>query len=387
MQRIFLIPLFVLLLMVAVPVLAQDNIPCNCETATSEDVRNLIPRFEVNHSRLVLVDWRTGETVRVLGEGLHGYRIRSWSPDCRYLAIAEGDWRVTDTVVYDVENNVRMGSVPDAAVEPHPLTWGPDGYLMVESRHGAVLWHVPSGRQSILTESFNVTRVRNFVQVIWDMPHNQVLVTLAMGGRAAFDLGTGAEISLTDEAQALLDAGEVDVESSDAAENSSIRADIRISESFTGNNYGIAVGDTIPLVAEITNRTAYELTGELTVVIDVPVYMEITKIRIDPAQDYTDITSVVNSVRADGEMRTATLHDLDRVLKVERVVNDTGKSMIRLTWVTTEGLPAFEGASLQIDFDVLSRQAGLFIINISAHLLSEVPDEESPVGEANDSSS
>jgi hypothetical protein len=318
----------------------------------------------------------------VLGEGLNGYRIGAWSPDCRYLAIAEGDYRLTDTVVYDAENGVRMGSVPDAAVKFHPLTWGPDGYLMVESRHGAVLWHVPSGRQLILTTSFNYTRVRNFVQIVWDTAHNQVLVTLALGGRAAFDLGTGAEIPLTDEAQVLLNAGKVDVMSPRMIENSLFEASIDFAESFTANSDNLTIGAVVPIVAKITNRSANALTGELTAVIAVPVYLEITRIRIDPALDYTDITSVVDSVRTDGEMRTVTLHDPNRALKVERVVNEQHETVIQMTCVFTEGLPAVQGDSLRIDFDVVGQERGIFTVDFTAHLLSKVSDEESPTGEA-----
>ncbi len=368
MRRI--IPLLIALLILVIPVWAQDGIPDNCETATSADVRNLIARFEAKHSRLVLADWRTGATVRVLGEGLLGYRIRAWSPDCRYLAIAEGDWRGTDTVVYDAENSVRMGSVPDAALKLHPVTWGPDGYLLVETRHGALLWHVPSGRQSILTESFNYTRVRNFVHIVWDNPRNQVLVTLAMGGRAAFDLGTGVEIPLTDEAHALLDAAKVDSSSADTTDNR-IYSDLRVEESFTGS---YTRGATIPIVAEVTSRVDYDLTGELTAIIDVPDNFDIRQIRIDPAQDYTDINSVVNSVRADGEMRTITLHDPDRLLTVEHITDNEDRSLTRLTWVFTEGLPAVEGASLRIDFRVVPKEEGLFAIEFDAIMLHENVD-------------
>ncbi|GEM_PF-6023895 len=375
MQRIGLMSLFALLMVLAVPVLGQDDIPDNCETATSDDSRNLFPRFEARHTRLVLVDWRTGDTVRVIAEGINGYRIRSWSPDCRYLATAEGDWRVTETVVYDVENSVRMGSVPDAAAKLHPLTWGPNGYLMVESRHGAVLWHVPSGRQTILTDSFNYTRVRNFVQIVWDVSNNQVLVTLAMGGRAAFDLGTGAEIPLTEAAHALLDAGEIDRLSSTAINNSLILATLLISDSFTGNPNNIQIGMSVPIVAEIINLTDSDLTGETTAIIDVPTIFEITEIRIDPAQDYTNIADAVNSVRDDGGVLTVTLHDPNRPLTIERIVDEQGETMTRLTWVFTETVPAAEGASLRIDFVVTAIARGVFSLNFTARQIAEV---ESP---------
>ena len=382
MRRIVLISCFIVLLMLAVPGLAQDGIPGNCETAPHADARNLIARFEANQSRLALVDWRTGETVRVLAEGLQGYFIRAWSPDCRYLAIAEGDTRSTDTVVYDVETGARMGSVPDASQRLHPITWGPGGYLMVETRHGAVLWHVPSGRQTILTDSFNYTRVRSFEHVVWDAAHQQVLVTLAMGGRAAFDLASGVEVTLTDEAHALLDAAKVDSASAALASRKLFLTEVRLvdppSNSGIPNLYRHV---PIPLIAEITNNVTYDLHGELTVDIEVPDHFDITHIRVDPAQEATNIRATVSSVQADGQTRTVALHDPERLLTIE---HDEDDSLTRLIWVFTESIPVND--ALRIGFTIVAREPGVFNIKVNASLLSRNPDEDTN-GETDDDAS
>ena len=174
---------------------AGDGIPDNCEYTSGAHYRpGIFPRYEAHTGRLVLVDWTSGEEVQVVGGGLADTRMLGWSPDCRYLATAVGTLASMDTVVWDVVENRRVGEVPDAQHKPHPVTWGPGSYLVVETRHGALLWHVPTNMQTPLTTSFNTTTGRNFSRLRWDAASNQLIVNLAVGGRAVYDLTTGAEV-------------------------------------------------------------------------------------------------------------------------------------------------------------------------------------------------
>ncbi len=174
---------------------AGDGIPDNCEyTSGAHYQPGIFPRYEAHTGRLVLVDWTSGEEVQMLSGGLADTRMLGWSPDCRYLATAVGTLASMDTVVWDVVENRRVGEVRDAQHKPHPVTWGPGGYLVVETRHGALLWHAPTNRQTPLTTSFNTTTGRNFSRLRWDAASSQLIVNLAVGGRAVYDLTTGAEV-------------------------------------------------------------------------------------------------------------------------------------------------------------------------------------------------
>jgi WD40 repeat protein len=175
-------------------VLADDGIPDNCENQYADFYRpNLFPRYEPQSRRLLLVDWTTGAEVMVLAENLDDARIQGWSANCQYLAAAVGPVESMDSTVWDTVNNVRIGAVRDAHLKPHPITWGPQEYLVVETRNGAILWNVPANTQITLTDSFDPVTGRNFSRLRWSTEHNQLIANFAVGGRTVFDLTTGAE--------------------------------------------------------------------------------------------------------------------------------------------------------------------------------------------------
>jgi hypothetical protein len=142
----------------------------------------------------VLVDWNTGEDIRVVASDLDRTIFLGWSISCRYVAGAVGSPESMDTVVWDAQTGERMGSVPDAHAQPHHITWGPDDYLVVETRNGAILWHVPSYRQTTLTTHFDPVAVRSFSRLRWDATHAQLIANLAGSGRVVYDLNTGQEV-------------------------------------------------------------------------------------------------------------------------------------------------------------------------------------------------
>src|SRR4051794_17907085 len=112
-------------------VAAGDGIPDNCEyTRGAYYQPNIFARYEPQNSRLMLVEWSSGEDVKVVAEGLAETRILGWSVDCRYLAGAVGDPDSMDTVVWDVTTATVIGKVADAHLKPHTITWGPNDYLM-----------------------------------------------------------------------------------------------------------------------------------------------------------------------------------------------------------------------------------------------------------------
>lgn len=160
------------------------------KTASTPTERTTAPRYEPQNRRL-LVDWTTGTVVGALGINLDDTLIRAWSGDCRYLAVATGSVESRATAVYDTVDMRYVGEVPDARIVPHPITWGPDDFLMVEGRNGAVLWNVPANIQYPLHVGFNTTTYRNFSRLRWDADNKQLTANLANGGRIVYDLTTG----------------------------------------------------------------------------------------------------------------------------------------------------------------------------------------------------
>lgn len=178
----------------ATSVRADDGIPDNCEYTQSTEQRVIIPRYSASTQRLVLVNWTSGDEIQTLDRDVPVISILGWSGDCRYIAVAEGTLEVMNTVVYDTTTSRRMGSVDDAHHKPHPITWGINDNLVVETRHGAILWNVSTGQRFTLTTSFNTTTGRNFSRLRWDAANHQLIVDLAVGGRAVYDLTTGAVV-------------------------------------------------------------------------------------------------------------------------------------------------------------------------------------------------
>lgn len=194
--------MIVLLLVAAIA--QADDIPANCETGSTP---NIFARYEPQNSRLLLVDWNTGADVLLLAGDLPETRILGWSLDCRYLATAVGTLDSMDTVVWDVQQVTRVGSVPDARQQPHHVTWGPHNFLVVETRNGAVLWNVAANTQTILTTAFNTFTARNFSRLRWDADNRQVIGDLATGGREVYSLDTGEQVEVAADAAVVYPRG------------------------------------------------------------------------------------------------------------------------------------------------------------------------------------
>ena len=178
--------------LIAAPAAAQDDngIPGDCPYTDGAYYQpGVFPRYEFNNRRIVLVSWTTGEDVREIDTSLDagGFHVLGWSADCRYLAVGLGAPDSIDTVIYDTITPQRMGTIPDAHGIPHTVTWGPGNYAVVETRGGAVLWHVPAGTQITLTDSYNTTTARNFSRLRWDAENSQLIANLAVGGRVVYD--------------------------------------------------------------------------------------------------------------------------------------------------------------------------------------------------------
>ena len=71
--------------------------PDNCEYTDGEFYQeNVFVRNDRNNGVLELVDWTTGEELRVIAENVGEARIINWSPNCRYVAVVAGVSRWAD---------------------------------------------------------------------------------------------------------------------------------------------------------------------------------------------------------------------------------------------------------------------------------------------------
>ncbi len=173
---------------------AGDGIPDNCENIDATYYQpTIFPRYELQNTRFVLVDWISGADVKVLESGLatNAFWIIGWSPDCRYLVAAVNASR--DYYVWDTVDGRRIGLIPQA----RRIDWSPNsGVAVVQSDTGAYLWQFPANIQVLLTSQFNPITKRNFTALNWNLSAGQVVIRLENVGRVAFDITTGESIAL-----------------------------------------------------------------------------------------------------------------------------------------------------------------------------------------------
>ncbi len=127
----------------------------------------LFPRYEYRNKRLVLVSWNTGKTVQEVETSLDAshLNVMNWSPDCRYMAAALGEFGATSTVVWDITNGQRVGSFANAG-----LRWSPDSQQAIVSNHdGLALWTVGQQNAVKLTDF----RGDDYISR-WDVAHSEV---------------------------------------------------------------------------------------------------------------------------------------------------------------------------------------------------------------------
>jgi WD40 repeat protein len=78
-------------------------------------------------------------------------QARGWSGNCQYVAASLGipGQAASDTYVWDVTTEQRIGIYPDARDVVHPITWGVDS-LVIETRDGAYLWHLGTNTRTLI---------------------------------------------------------------------------------------------------------------------------------------------------------------------------------------------------------------------------------------------
>jgi WD40 repeat protein len=208
---------------------AQENnqLPTLCNSPDYQ--AQVLPRDDINNRRLVLVNWNTGDELKVLEENFpYEYDYR-WSPNCRYLT---GSWnpgrteavfhRISDAppgfIIWDTVSGARVAAktpgqfydyLTDRTYSPH-IFWKPDSSMVAvtfwddawDAQGGAYgpadLWNLATG-QDLSLRSVNdwsdnelYPRWTTFFQVYWDDARDWLWVS-ALEGVVAFSLQTGAD--------------------------------------------------------------------------------------------------------------------------------------------------------------------------------------------------
>jgi WD40 repeat protein len=167
-----------------------DGIPGNCELPDAVYYQpNIFPRFDLAANTLSLVDWYTGDTVRVLGEfeDVSYMSVLSWSPDCRYLMTHQRG----DGVIWDTINGGVVGHfdrVPNFTHNSTSISWDETAqYVTIESEGSTLLFTLATGSIVPLSDHY-------FIRHYWDNVRNQ-LITVSEREVAAYDLATGAKVA------------------------------------------------------------------------------------------------------------------------------------------------------------------------------------------------
>lgn len=167
--------------------------------------------YQPYNSRLVLQDVVTRDLITVVQDNLvtDDFRYMGRSPDCRYVAAAIWDGAYFDTYVWDLASGTLIDIFEDAQGTQHYLNWSPyGGYVLVNTRNGGILWHLPGNSRVQLNNAANIdntstwspARVYNFYQIEWDMISGQLLAVTVDDATTvrAYDLAMGANIAAYD---------------------------------------------------------------------------------------------------------------------------------------------------------------------------------------------
>lgn len=147
------------------------------------------------------------ETIQMVEDGLdvRWFQMRGWSETCRYFAASVGvigKDDISDLIVWDVIENRRVGAFTGAYLIQHPISWSETGdALVVETRDGAYLWHLPTNTPLLITSEVETSlagrsSIRSFSQVGWDVGRGHLLAVEVGAGNAvrAYDIQTGQRV-------------------------------------------------------------------------------------------------------------------------------------------------------------------------------------------------
>ncbi len=174
-------------------------------------IPGIYPKFNptTNSIYLVLEDHpEPGEVIQVIEADVNAswFQFRGWSASCRYFAASLGipGQDASNTVVWDIIENRRVDVYPDARQIMHPIHWAEiDDTLVIETRDGAFLWHLPTNTHTLLTDHVQValsgaSGIASFDKMVWDQTRQELLAIPVNNPNAiqAYNATTGQQIAL-----------------------------------------------------------------------------------------------------------------------------------------------------------------------------------------------
>jgi len=142
--------------------LTSDEAPFYCPyTNAAYYQKGLFPRYIITTHSLVLVDDKSGQTVRTLDTFTDNVRLINWSPDCRFLSGAVGKfgfagkyrdwvtvgWNYWGIALWDTESGGRINAVRYMGgryLSDLPVIWSPDSnYALLLSGCGSYTVDTP----------------------------------------------------------------------------------------------------------------------------------------------------------------------------------------------------------------------------------------------------
>ncbi len=150
---------------------------------------------------------RPDETLQVIEGGLDiiWFEFRGWSANCRYFAASLGNADGTsDTAVFDIVENRRVGTFVGARAILHPLSWSTTGdALVITTRDGGYLWYLPTDTRTLINTNVETaladrSGITSFYRVYWDNRRGQLLAVQVGSGNAVtvYDIYSGTQVAV-----------------------------------------------------------------------------------------------------------------------------------------------------------------------------------------------
>jgi hypothetical protein len=188
-----------------------DAYPCRTSAYGGSYLDGARVLYQPQNHRIVMQDENTRELIRVLEENIDTYYYggESWLPGCHYMVYQLGRYGDADTIFYDMETGTRTLVIEDRLIRQS--NFDPSGtYAVITTRLGASLYHIPTGRRSVLIPNVMISpygsgRVWAYDRVEWDLANNQVRLLSRQSNwtnniveTRIFDLNTGSLLNVLD---------------------------------------------------------------------------------------------------------------------------------------------------------------------------------------------
>lgn len=184
--------LFVLLFVLVSSARAQDDVPL-CENG----VDTVVVRYDWGSTRLSLVSWTSGETIRDFETNfpVEAFYVLEWSPNCGHVLAEVTSGGARWLYAWNTLTGQTAGRLEGSAYALRTL-WSPDSnYLLLQYEPGGYLWNMQQGTPILLNSTVEGLSKRSFYRAEFVMARNELLAVQVGSGNGvtAYDLATGQQ--------------------------------------------------------------------------------------------------------------------------------------------------------------------------------------------------